>query len=540
MDALGCRNEQIITFEFAEMLRQSLDRNGFENILLHGFDHWPEWKFDFVTEMYQHPRWQKALDVIGAHVMYAKEQGHASAEVQRMAQEMGKPIWNTEDHVYLKGFDCAIGIVECFNDNFIHSGATKIVNWYDIGGIYEMEPYSEDPPMIRACWPWSGHYVVRENLWGYAHYGQFTEIGWQYITSACRELKAGGSVIAMKSPAQSDADYSIIIETKDAKIPQTLVIAVPTSLSTEDLCVWRSNEHDLFLQLADLKVVSGMLSITVDPQSIYSLSTTRGQQKGGFSDIPDQQSFPFPYKENYEAYRDPQQWGYLPRYHADIEEVFELGKRPDGEGFCLQQVSPIRPNAWAPSWQPYTIIGDSDWSDYEVSVDVLLHAEDTAGVMGRVNHVGTGWGTIPKGYFFQISSNGTAELIIVRGKIDKKKLVGDAEQQAQILASGDTSIGGERTLASTNLPGILPGKWYRLTLCFKGSTLIAKIDGTAVLEAVDETYPTGMAGLIAHSRNRKELSMPFFDNLAIGPQDSTFPSDFAPAELHHQPLYSIE
>jgi len=26
----------------------------------------------------------------------------------------------------------AISIVECFNENFIKSGATKIVNWYDI------------------------------------------------------------------------------------------------------------------------------------------------------------------------------------------------------------------------------------------------------------------------------------------------------------------------------------------------------------------------------------------------------------------------
>lgn len=69
----------------------------------------------------------------------------------------------TEDHVYKKGYDCLISLVECFNKNYIHNGATKIVNWYDIAGIYPLEPYSEDPPTILAYEPWSGPYQVREH-----------------------------------------------------------------------------------------------------------------------------------------------------------------------------------------------------------------------------------------------------------------------------------------------------------------------------------------------------------------------------------------
>lgn len=69
---------------------------------------------------------------------------------------MGKPLWNSEDHVYRRGFDCLISIVECFNQNYILSGATKVVNWYDIAGIYPLEPYSELPPTILAREPWSG------------------------------------------------------------------------------------------------------------------------------------------------------------------------------------------------------------------------------------------------------------------------------------------------------------------------------------------------------------------------------------------------
>jgi galactosylceramidase len=69
-----------------------------------------------------------AIDIIGAHVLYANKQ--ASPEVQEMAAKLDKPIWNTEDPLYLKDFDCTISIVKCFNGNFIRSGATKIVNWY--------------------------------------------------------------------------------------------------------------------------------------------------------------------------------------------------------------------------------------------------------------------------------------------------------------------------------------------------------------------------------------------------------------------------
>lgn len=532
--AIGCRNEKGVSKDFAKMLRATLDARGFSQIRIHAFDDWPDNKFDFVPDLLQDPALDKAVNIIGAHVMYGKPNAHASKQVQTIAAQLGKPIWNTEDHVYKKGFDCEISIVQCFNHNFIYSGATRIVNWYDIAGIYPLEPYAEDPATILAHSPWSGHYRVREALWGYAHYGQFTEAGWAYITDACGELSQGGSYVTLKSPRQ---DYSVIIETKDARKPQTLRLTVTGDLSRSDLVVWRSDSQAQFVQQPTLHPVEGVFTLTLAPDSIYSLSTTTGQQKGTYGDTPPPRPFPFPYHENFESYTHPEQHGHLPHYFADIEEVFELAPSPDGHGRALQQVIPRWPITWAPSWKPYTIIGDENWQDYEVSATVYLNPGDTAGVMGRINHVGTGYGTTPKGYFLQLRDDGLCELVIVRGKIKKQALVGDAEQQALIKKTNDASPGGEAILATAKVPNITPKTWHRLTLCFQGQTLTGLVDGQIILTIDDPNYSHGMAGLLAGTKEGKSLSTPYYDDIEIRPLGTTAPASPAPVINRPAPLY---
>ena len=513
-DALGCRNERGDSYSFAKMLRTTLDANGFEKVKVHGFDNWPSNKLHFVKDMAADEKLRDAIGIISAHTFSTKDpsnQGAASPEVQELAAKWNKPIWNTEEHVYLKGFDCAISIVQAFNDNFISSGVTRVVNWYDIAALYPMEPYSEDPAMLLAHWPWSGHYEVREALWGYAHYGQFTEVGWQYLKSGGGELSGGGSFVTLKSPAN---DYSVIIETKDAKAPQQVQFEISGGLSSKPLCVWRSNAKEQFMRQTDIRPANGAFIITLEPDSIYSLSTTTGQQKGSFDNIPAAKPFPFPYLETFEEYSTPKEYGYLPRYTADIAEAFEIVERPDQKGKCLRQVVPLQPNAWAPEYMPYTIIGDNQWQDYEVSADVYLNPGDTAGVMGRVNDVGYGYGSIPKGYFLQLSDDGQCRLVVIRGKIDKKKLTGDAEQQALIKAQNDASEGGEKELGSVQLSNVSSNQWHNLKLRFEGSTITASVDEKSVLTATNSLYSHGMAGLRAGSE-KKNLSTPYFDNILI-------------------------
>ena len=490
-DAIGCRNEKGTNFDFVKRLRATLNAHGFEKIKIHAFDNWPNNKFDFVKEMLTDEKLRDSIDIISGHILGTD--APASADVQEMAARMYKPIWNTEEHVYKKGFDCAISIVEAFNESFIRSGATKVVNWYDIAGVYPVEPYSEDPAMILARSPWSGNYEIREALWGYAHYGQFTEVGWQYINGGQGELAGGGSFVSLKSPSD---DYSIIIETKEAKASQQIQFMIDGGLSTKGLSVWRSNAREQFIRQTDIKPMNGNLTLSVDSNSIYTLTTTTGQRKGGFANVPVAKPFPFPYRESFDQYSAPKVRGYLPKYTADIAEVFEIVGCPNRKGKCLRQVIPVAPISWAPEWMPYTILGDEGWQDYEVSADVYLDQAESAAVMGRINHVGTGYGSVPKGYFLELGQDGECRLVVIRGSKDK-----------------DNPEGGEKVLGSARIPGIHAKEWHKLKLRFNGSTITGFVDGKTVLRATNTLYSRGMVGLM--TGGGKKLSMSYFDNLLI-------------------------
>ena len=180
--------------------------------------------------MAQDPALKAAVDVVGNHTM---ADNPTPADVRKMLDEMGKPIWNTEEHVYKEGFDCEISLVQAFNKNFIESGVTKIVNWYLVASMYQLDPYTETPAAIVAREPWSGHYYPRHVLWGYAHYGQFSQVGWQYLNGACGKLAGGGTYVTLKSPG---TDYSVIAETKGAGAAQKVTFVVSGGLSPGKLC----------------------------------------------------------------------------------------------------------------------------------------------------------------------------------------------------------------------------------------------------------------------------------------------------------------
>ena len=385
LDAIGCRNEKGVSEDFAKKFRATLNANGLEKVKIHGFDNWDRTKFDWTKHLNTDEELRKAVDILSNHTMATAP---TPEEVRNLAESLHKPIWNSEEHVYKDGFDCEISILQAFNNNFINSGVTKIVNWYLVGSVYPMEPYPEQPAAMMANSPWSGHHSTRLALWGYAHYGQFSKIGWQYLNGACGQLAGGGTFVTLKSPGK---DYSVIIETKNALTNQDVTFNISGGLSTGKLCVWRSTAAEQFVRQAGITPRNGSFTLSLDPKSIYSISTTTGQKKGSFDNIPAEKSFPFPYFETFDEYAKPQQFGWLPHYTADISSVFEIADRPDKTGKCLRQVIDKKPQSWAPEWMPYTIIGDREWTDYEVSADIYLDGGGSAGVMGRVNNVGGGY-----------------------------------------------------------------------------------------------------------------------------------------------------
>ena len=211
---------------------------------------------------------------------------------------------------------------------------------------------------------------------------------------------------------------------------------------------------------------------------------------------------------------------------ADIIGAFELTERPnqsspsrgDKRGACLRQVVGEHTLSWAPEWHHYTIIGDSAWTDYEVSADVYLNPKDEAGIMGRLCDVGSGYGIWAKGYYLKLDDRGNCTLVLTRGKPDPKELIGDAEQQALILARKDKEIGGEYTLATAQVKGVAACQWHNLKLRFQGHQITGYVDGQETVSAVSDHYRKGMAGLLAPIQ-QKRVSTPYFDNLVIAPLD---------------------
>lgn len=512
LDAIGCRNEKGVDLPFAKLFRATLNSAGLQRVRLHGFDNWGPKKFDWIGALSTDPELRQAIDIISNHTM---SEVPASPEVQRLAESLGKPLWNTEEHVYLKGFDCEIKLVQDFNENYIRDGVTKIVNWYLVASVYPVEPYGVDPAAMIANSPWSGFYSTREVLWGYAHYGQFSQVGWKYLNGGCGKLDGGGSFVTLKSPG---SDYSIIVETNDARTRQTVTFDISAGLSSQPLCVWRSNAQEQFVQQASIAPQHGTFTLTLDPKSIYSISTTTGQTKGSFGEPPREHNFPLPYSETFDGYNKPQAFGYLPRYTADIAGSFELTDRPDGKGRCLRQTVPIKPMSWAPEWLPYTIIGDDAWTDYTVSVDVLLTNDAAAGVMGRVNDVGNGYGCTPKGYYLRLAPDGAYELIAIDGKAGPQD-VGDKENQERLkaeAAAGKSHPRGEQGVATGVIADFNRTKWHTLKLEFSGDNICGYIDGQKVVGTKDGRFLRGMAGLVACDHGN-EFSTAYYDNLKIAP-----------------------
>jgi galactosylceramidase len=496
LDAIGGRNERGAVTSWMKLFRRTLDANGLQNVRTHGFDNpGNRVMWDWVPELNTDKELAAALSVASNHTL---TMGPFPASVRETFARLGKPVWNTEEHVYngegrfyKDDYDCALGAVHLFNENFIRDGATKIVNWYLVGSTYGIEPYADQPPALIARSPWSGHYAIKPIIWSYAHYGQFTHIGWKYLASGCVALKAGGTMVALKS---DEGDFSVIAETAAASAQQQVTIKIGGGLSTHPLCVWRTTRDAQFERQADITPgADGTLTATFEPGAIYSLSTTTGQQKGSFADVPAEKAFPFPYHENFKEYTEPKRWGYLPRYMADICGVFEITDRPDGMGKCLRQVVSQKAQSWAPEWMPYTVIGDSAWADYDVSADIFLPSGEWAGVMGRVNNTGNGWDGNPNGYYARLYADGGCALYVAgeryKGSRDKQLAIGEAKRWRW-------------------------NRWHNLKLRFEGNKITVLLDNEAVIVAEDSQYGHGLAGLITAGEGN-DRNTACFDNLLI-------------------------
>jgi galactosylceramidase len=511
MDAIGCRNESGVNTSFVKMFRTTLNNDGLTKVKIHAFDNWQADKYDFVSQFATDAALNSAVDIIGAHTTW-KAQTTGGVMAPAAAKNSGKPIYDTEEHAVMDGINGATNIVNAVNENYIDNRVTKVVFWFLIGSlppVVYLNMYGSYPALMDADQPWCGFYDIKMGLWGFAHYGQFTKAGWKFLNSACGNFPGGGTHVALKSP--NDSDFSIIIETKGVTASQTASFAISGGLpANKTLCVWRTNSTAQFIKQSDITPTNGSLTITIDPNSIYSISTTTGQQKGAFATaIPASKSFPFPYYENYDHYSDPKAFGYLPHYQADICGVFEITDRPDKTGKCLRQVVTTKASSWTPEWMPYSLIGDASWTNYDVSVDVYFDNGGSASVMGRVPTTGGGLAADPKGYYLRLASTGAWAC----------------------YAALNTNAAG--TSLATGTVTLTANQWNNLKLRFSGTTITGFINSVQVFTKTDNLYGAGAVGFGTGDLGAVRNSA-MFDNLIVNtvggatPQPTVFPQDAAP------------
>jgi hypothetical protein len=468
IECVGIWNETNYDVGYIKLLKKTLLANGLTTNVVAADLSINQWKL--TDDLRADPELKEDIFAIGVH--YARVKGNVY--VTGPALHSGLRLWSTEDQPLdetntMLQRDWKPGArvwAKFLNTNYIDGRFTKTETWSPVTSYYD-NLAAPNSGLMYANTPWSGHYNVQAAIWVTAHTTQFAQPGWQYLDGACGYLKGQGSYVTLKAPATSD--YSIIVETVDATEPQESEFQVSGGLSTGTLHVWETSASKSFEKVSDITPVKGSFRITLDPDAIYSLTTTVGQAKGTVTPPPPA-PFPFPYTDDFESTAI----GKTPKYLSDQAGAFEVAACSGHQGKCLRQVVDQHPIIWHSCIpDPFTFLGNADWSDYEVSTDVMMEATGNVILAGRVDSADwfqerkARW---PSGYVLSIQHDGTWE-------IDSTRF----NQASVKLASGKVSFSLKT--------------WHHLALGFQGAAIQVRIDGASVANVNDTSHKQGMAGI---------------------------------------------
>lgn len=451
------------------------------------------------TDMKNDSTLNAAIDILGSHYPNIAARTPTADAISR-----NKPLWASENGSanYNSG---AGAIVTDINHNYIDKKLVANINWSLVAAWYPTLPFPGDGLML-AEEPWSGHYEVGTSIWAMAHYGQFTQPGWQFIDGSCGYLggsSSNGSYITLKST--NGSDYSVIIEALSASSTSTASFTITGGLSTGTVHVWSTNIKstnyaDYFVHSQDITPAGGTFSLTVQPGYVYSLTTTSGQAKGTAT-APASADLALPYTENFESYGT----GKLPRYFSDLMGAFETAAAGGGRsGTVCRQVITTAPIAWhsGSPIPPLTVIGDPTWNNYQVSVDVLLEQAGYVELIGNLTAQVRLAGA-EEGYHLKITNTGAWTLY-------REDAPTTSTRTDTTLASGTVTVG--------------LNTWHTLSLIMHNGNIQALIDGKTVANVNDSKYTGGQVGLLVSKWINAQ-----FDNVSVVAAGSTGGTGFNPA-----------
>ena len=461
----GIWNETAHDTNWIKLLRHTLNQAGLKEIGIVAADDFVKDGWKIVDEMKTDPELRAAVARIGVHYRDSKS--------PPSARNLGCPLWSSEDGPWRGDWEGARHLARTINRNYVTGKFTKTEIWSPVTSYYDSLPLPGSGVM-RANEPWSGHYEVQPAVWAVAQTTQFAEPGWHYLDSASVMID-GGSVVALESPRGKD--FSLVIETMDAKSAQTLDFQI-TNLPNKILHVWQTSKETQFEESADIHPAGGNFSLTVEPNCLYSLTTTSGQHKG-LTSPPGSSVLSLPYVDDFASYKP----GDAPRLFSDQSGVFEITKRADGLGNCLREVLRRDGIPWHSHLdpKPETILGDLHWKDYTMAADVLIPTNGYALLMGRVTIVPQS-NRLPNGYAFKFFGTGDWELRAIRTTVGPK--VWDFK------TSGDT--GAPLTQGHA---GFGTNDWHHLELGMYGDEISILSDGKVLASVHDSTHSSGQVGI---------------------------------------------
>ncbi|MFJ7217666.1 ricin-type beta-trefoil lectin domain protein [Amycolatopsis sp. NPDC098790] len=481
---LGGWNERGHDKTWYENLRAALNARGYGAVQIVGDD--TGW--NTADDMLADSRFNAAVGVVGSHYPCGYLSDATTCASSANAVATGKPLWASEfgSQDFNTG---SAAYIRTITRGYLDGQMTGFMDWPLIAALYSNLPYST-VGLATANTPWSGAYQLGENLWANAQVAQFTQPGWKFLTGSASGYlggnRAGGSYISLKST--NGSDYSTIYETTGATAAQTVDVTVSGNLDGGPVHVWStdlasSNSADHFVRQADVTPSSGKYSLTLQPNRIYTVTTTTGQGKGTATG-PAAGTLSLPYADSFDSYPTHS----LAKYFSDMQGSFEVRPCAAGRGGqCLQQVAPVRPINWQDDSDAFTLVGDPHWSNYTVSADVDMQQAGTVTLLGRANTQN------------RPQSHQAAYQLRV------------ADTGAWSIARNSTG-GVLTTLASGSRAALGLNTWHTVKLGFSGNRITASLDGTTLGTVTDTAFTTGLVGVGVAGYQTN-----LFDNVSVTP-----------------------
>lgn len=499
----GNQNESEITPEVTKILREKLDGGGFHDVKIVAADEGARVKVYSVIEAMQKDKdYADVVDVIGVHYKMRP----VDSDILDGARPFGKPIWSTEDGGgnYTSPL-FSYSTIDQFMKLFLDVKITAAMRWLATASHYENMVWSGNG-IIKANEPWSGHYQIGGIVWGTAHITQFIKPGWKMIEvedNYIRLSKNGEKMgrIAVYKDDKSD-NYSMVIRTNDSMSDEGMKLNFCLkNLSQKEIYAWESDftapESQWFVNNGSIRPKNGVFELSVKPNRVYSVTTTRGQMKAN-PEIPPVKPFPFPYKDDFNKYNEED----LPTYFVNISSSFEIAS--DGGYKILKQVVRDSPIQWhfksKPISQPMTVVGDLEWTDYTASIKVKMQTEGKVYLCGRFDGKKTSSKEFnAEGYWLELDNTGQWRLI-----------------------RKDEKITDFIVLDSGTIDEISLNEWVTLSLSFNGADIKAFINQKQISNKRDTTYKNGQVALAVMNNKVMDFNTPsstypivLFDDLKI-------------------------